>query len=360
MPRVSRQELDQFTVQSLEQLGVPSSAASSVSESLVEADLRGHHSHGALRIPIYAQMIDDGAIRPEAEPTREQTGETTIHLDGHSAFGQVVGRNAIEAALPIANSKGTAVVGIRNAAHLGRIGEWAERAATEGLLFAAFVNHQGGGKTVAPAGSAERRLGTNPMAFGIPTFGAVSFPIVHDMATSQVAHGKIRERAHGGEPVPESWTTYDDGDPVTDPEAFEDGEGALLPLGGRESGYKGFGLSLVSEFFASIVGDALTAAEADPKWTSNAGCFVCIDPQQFTTPERIEQQVESFVEYLENTEFSDAVPLGAGARSDKLNLPGEIEHRTRAEYLEDGIPLPHGVISSLRAFDTDVDAHLDL
>lgn len=360
MTRVSDAELEQFVVYSLENMGVPSPTSSHVAESLVDADLRGHHSHGVLRTPIYAQMIEDGAIRPEAQPNLDIRGNTTAFVDGNSAFGQTVGRTAMEAAQSITATEGTAVVGIRDATHLGRIGEWAEHATSEGLLFAAFVNHQGGGKTVAPAGSAQRRFGTNPMAFGIPTFEAVPFPIIHDMATSQVAHGKIRERAHSGEPVPDAWTTTSDGNPVSDAEAFENGDGALLPLGGRDSGYKGFGLSIVSELFAGLVGDALIAAEADPEWTSNAGCFICVDPLQFTTVKRIEQQVTSLVDYLKATEFSEDVPLGHGARSDRLHLPGESEYRTQKDYTKNGIPLPAGVLGSLREFDDDLDTHLGL
>ena len=73
-------------------------------------------------------------------------------------------------------------------------------------MFAAFVNSQGGSRTVAPAGSATRRLATNPIAFGIPSFDALEFDLVLDMATSQVAHGKIREREATGDPIPEGWT----------------------------------------------------------------------------------------------------------------------------------------------------------
>jgi len=357
MTRIPYTELEQFVVQSLETLGAPSTTALHVAESLVEADLRGHHSHGVLRTHIYAQMVREGAIRPQAEPDTDRRSNTTALVDGQSTFGQVVGRAAVETAQSIAGTEGTAVVGIRDATHLGRIGEWAEQAASEGLLFGAFVNHQGGGKTVAPAGSSQRRFGTNPMAFGIPTFEAFPFPIIHDMATSQVAHGKIRERAYSGEPVPDAWTTDANGVPVTDAQAFEDGAGALLPLGGRDSGYKGFGLSIVCELFAGFVGDALTAAEADPKWTSNAGCFICIDPLQFTSIKRVEQRVTLLADYLEETEFSDDVPLGHGARSNRLHLPGEAEYRTREDYIENGVPLPAGVIKSLRKFDPDLDSH---
>lgn len=360
MRRIRKPELEGFVATLFEHLGAGPSAAADVAGSLTGADARGHHSHGVLRAPIYSRMIEDGAIEPRALPTRNRSSETTVHLDGRSAFGQVVGRAAVDAGVSIAKSNGSAVVGIRNGSHLGRIGEWAERAAEDGILFAAFVNHQGGGKTVAPAGSSERRFGTNPMAFGIPTFTALPFPIVHDMATSQVAHGKIREREKTGEPLPDEWTTSEDGTPVKDAGSFERGAGALLPLGGRAAGYKGFGLSVVSELVAGLVGDALIASEADPAWTSNAAGFVFVDPLRFTSRERCEERVESLASYLGETEFSDAVPLGAGAHGTETRLPGEVEYRTRLAYEREGIPFSDGLSETLRtiAAETGTLGHL--
>jgi uncharacterized oxidoreductase len=346
--RINLRELEQFISTVLIRLNAPKKTADTVASSLVGADLRGHHSHGVLRVPIYREMIDEGAIDPVASPSHHRVSPTAIHVDGHSAFGQVVGQEGVNLGIDIAESHGTASVGICDATHLGRIGEWAERAASQGYLFAAFVNHQGGGKTVAPAGSGERRLGTNPMAFGVPTFDALPFPIVLDMATSQVAHGKIRQREKNGEPVPEAWTTRPDGTSVSDAAVFEAGEGALLPLGGRDAGYKGFGLSLISELFAGFVGDSLIASEADPDWTSNAAAFVLIDPLQYTTLERCTHRVQTLGSYLRETTFSEATPLGIGAKGRETYLPGEVEYRAFEQGKEHGVELSEGVVETLR------------
>lgn len=225
---------------------------------------------------------------------------------------------------------GQGVVGVRNATHLGRIGEWAERVADEGLLFAAFVNTGGIAQTVAPPGSADRKLATNPIAFRIPTYGALPFSFVVDFATSQVAHGKITKRATSGEALPTAWTTTADGTPVRDAEAFEYGAGALLPLGGRASGHKGFGLAVVAKLFAGLLGDASVAGSEDPGGL-NAATFISIDPMAFTTETRAADRLETLVTHLRDADQHGDVPVGDAAMGDELLLPGEVEKQMYRE-----------------------------
>lgn len=356
MTRIDPAELREFVAGLVRRMGAPSDTAASVAASLVDADRRGHRSHGVLRVPIYARMVADGAIRPAARPEPDRRTDGTALVEGRSAFGQVVGRTAVDLGTSLARGEGCSVVGVRDATHLGRIGEWAEQAANDGVLFGAFVNHQGGGKTVAPAGSAQRRLGTNPIAFGVPTFDALPFPVVVDMATSQVAHGKIREREQTGDPVPAAWTTTGDGTPETDAARFEAGHGALLPLGGRDAGYKGFGLSFVTELVAGMVGDALTAGEADPDWTSNAAMFLFVDPTRFTTVADCERRVDAMAAHIRETEFSPDVPLGHGAAGEETLLPGESEYRTAERRTERGIPIADELADRLRTVAQELDA----
>ena len=346
---IDADQLEAFSTRLLQASGAPEDAAALVAESLVLSDLRGHHSHGTRRIPSYVsdslQAREDGyGIDPTARPTVESEGPTHALVDGRDGFGQLAGRRAVELAVEKAHENGIAMVGVRDSTHLGRIGEWSERAAERGLLFTAYVyNH---GRVVAPPGSAQRRYSTNPISYGIPTFDALEFPVMLDIATSQVAHGKTGEFAARGDPLPESWTITEDGGSVTDARAFREGAGALLPLGGLVSGYKGFGLAMVAELLGGITGDAPVHGEAE----TNRGCaamFVAVDPTLVTTRAVIEERVLALREYLAETEYSETIPMGPVAYGDEALLPGEPEYLTERAGREHGVPLSEADVAML-------------
>lgn len=371
---VDADPLESFVRTLLEEVDVPAAGARQIADSLVTANLRGHNSHGVRRLPLYFARIRGEhehayTIDPTATPRVESGSRLAATVDGRFAFGQIVGRTATDAAVERAEEHGMSVVGVRDATHLGRIGEWSERATDSDMIFAAFVNIQGPGNA-APPGSADRRFLTNPISFGFPTFDALDFPIVLDIATTQVADGKFRERRAKGEPLPEEWTVTADGGSVTDAEAFyEQGVGAMLPLGGRASGYKGFGLSMVAELFAGIVGRGRVAGQSDII-RGNAATFIAIDPTLFSTRDEVEADITALATYLRETEFSPHVSPGIAAYGDEALLPGEPEYLITADRRENGIPLPekdvealyelarkHGVVEHVpSAFETVVSA----
>lgn len=343
MVTLDPKQLEQFAFETFAALGAPDPAAEAVAASLVAADLRGHGSHGVMRVPNYVERATEGDIEPAATPDVRERSESTVLVDGNRAFGQYVGRTTADELVERA-SGGVAVAGIRDATHLGRIGEWAERVADEGILFAGFTS--GTVPTVAPAGSAERRFSTNPIAFGVPTFDALEFPVVLDMATSQTAYGKIRERIRTGEPIPEAWTISESGEPVTDAEAFRDGRGALRPLGGEVAGHKGYGLAVVVELFASFAGDVPPISQGGREG-GNAATFIAVDPLAFSDEASLRERLASFAAFLDDVESAPGVDTGTAAADEVGLLPGEREHDTAVERAAAGIPLDDGVAATL-------------
>ena len=358
--RLSPERLETAVRRLVAATGAPEGHASVVAASLVAADLRGHGSHGVIRVPLYAAKVEAGALNPGAEPTVDHDGGATVLLDGQHTFGQVVGREAVSVLGERAAEHGVAAVGMRDATHLGRVGEWGERVADAGLCFAAFVNSQSGGYNVAPAGSADRLLSTNPVCFGVPTFDALPYDVVLDVATSQVAHGKVREKAWIGEPIPEGWAVDDAGDPYTDAEAFEAGAGgAQLPLGGVVSGYKGTGLAVVAELFAGIFGDGVVAGERDAERSNNAALFVAIDPLRFTTRAGVERRVRALAAHLDAADYDAGPSPGAAARGDRFVLPGRPEHDA-AERNRESVAIDDAVLDRLRDVAETYGAQVDL
>lgn len=348
MPRVTVSELEAFTEELLVVLETPRSLATDVATSLVTADLRGHSSHGVRQlVSKYAGEISDGKIVPNAEPEIERGEEAWAVVDGNRAFGQLAGKLAVESAISRADEYGLGLASLKRVSHIGRVGEFAERACDAGMAFVGFVSNPGSA-WVAPPGSAQRRFSTNPISLGVPTFDALEFPFVADLSTAQVAHGKIKERAANDQPLPDEWLVDDAGEPLTDATTFEEtDEGAILPLGGRTAGYKGFNLGVMSELLAANIADGSVSGMDDVIWGNHA-VFVVIDLTAFTTPDRVADRAETMAEYVRTTDFSADLASGAAAKGNETLLPGEAEDITSRRHREDGIPFSAADAAELR------------
>ncbi len=304
----------------LDHAGTSPNNAAIVADSLVEANLRGHDSHGVLRVKRYVQFIDEGRLDPEAEPEVIETRGAAVLVDGRRGFGQVASRAAVAELVPRARALGIASAAVRHANHVGRLGEWVEALADEGLVALAFCNAD---PTVAPFGGSERRLGTNPLAWGAPR-RAPHPALVMDWSTATMAEGKVAVARARGETVPEGVLVDADGNASTDPNAFYDG-GALLPFGA----HKGSGLSVMIQIAGGALG--ATGVFGGAGAGDNGLVVIALDPTAFTD------------------DFTDeAEALCEALASDGVLVPGEIEQRTRAQRTRDGIPLPADTWSELQ------------
>ena len=177
-------------------------------------------------------------------------------LDGNYGFGQTIGPQAVDIGIAKARAAGLAVVALRHSGHLGRIGDWGERAAEAGLISIHFVNVDNG-PLVAPFGGTGRRFATNPVCIGIPPMAGRPMLLL-DMATSVVAEGKVLVASNGGKPVPGDALIGADGKLSDDPATLY---GPLVPNGPRNPAngtgairafgeHKGSGLAFMCEILA--------------------------------------------------------------------------------------------------------------
>ena len=175
---------------------------------LTTANLTGHDSHGVIRIPVYMRWKKMGSVVPN------QTAEIVVDtpslavVDGKFGYGQTVAPVAVKIGIEKCKKAGLAAVALRNAGHIGRVGDWAEMAAAEGLVSVHFVN-AAGSLLVAPYGGVEKRLSTAPYCVGVPREG--QDPIVLDFATSIVAEGKCLVASRGGKKLPKGALIDGDG-----------------------------------------------------------------------------------------------------------------------------------------------------
>jgi uncharacterized oxidoreductase len=339
---VDAQVLEAFGKDVFIALGTPEDIAAEVAGHLVRANLAGHDSHGAIRIPQYATMIAQGAIRPAGRPTVLRDQGAALLVDGGDGFGQYAMAFALEQGMSRAREQGAAVVTIRRANHIGRLGEYTERAARQGLVSEVTVGAAGpgiGGAT--PFGGAARFLGTNPWSLGIPTTGE---PVVVDFATTVVAEGKVRVARAKREALPPGCIVDRRGEPSTDPEDFYAG-GMLLPFGG----HKGYGLALAAALFGGLAAigetDPSMAGAAAPPAEQGQGdrlggvFMLVVDPAAFGEPASYVATVGQVTAALKR------VPSAPGVA--EVLLPGEPEARSRRQRLQEGIPLPEDTWASI-------------
>ena len=254
--------------------GVDETSATELMESLVLSNLMGVDSHGIVRVGQYMAAIKTGAIVLGTQPRIIRQNDVITLLDGCRGFGQIVAKKAMRLAIDKAHRNGIGVTCFTNVHHVGRLGEFVAMASQEGMIGIMFVNGSRPGGLVAPFGSRQKMLGTNPLAFSIP---AGSFPpLLADFATSAVAEGKVRLAHRRGEKVPIGWLLDKGGKATDTPGDLYDG-GAITTFGE----YKGYALSLLIEVLGGVLSGSETPIFPDYKVLTNGVFAITIEPSFF-------------------------------------------------------------------------------
>lgn len=330
MPTFTAAGLTGFAAELLVAAGVPRAEAMVVATSLVGANLRGHDSHGLMRLPQYVGFLEQGHYRTGVDLIIRHETPAAVVCDGQWGLGQVQAHRLLERVLPKARALGVAVGTARDCGHIGRLGEYAERAAEMGVLLLATVNNGGAAQRVPPPGGLEPRLSTNPFCAGVPT-AEPSAPIVADFGTSVVAEGKVREYYISGRPVPDGWLHDHRGQPTNDPSVlYEPPLGTILPLGGPQA-YKGFGLGLILDLLAGGLSGGGCSQTRHSGAPGNHVFFLAIDPTGLAGRDVLTQQADELTEWIR------ATPRAPGV--DAIVLPGDPERRTLERRAATGIPL---------------------
>ncbi|MDA8253282.1 MAG: malate/lactate/ureidoglycolate dehydrogenase [Rhodospirillales bacterium] len=323
--------------------------AGRIGQYLLSANLAGHDSHGVIRTPRYVQWLQEGKVRAGQTLTVVNDGPVHATVDGNWGFGQTIGPLAVDLGIAKARAAGLSVIGLRHSGHLGRIGDWAERAAAAGLASIHFVNVEGG-ELVAPFGGVDRRFSTNPVCIGIPGDGAAPMLLL-DMATSLVAEGKVLVASNGGKPVPPGALVRPDGQFTDDPAALYGplapsaprdpamGEGALVAFGL----HKGSGLAFMCEMLAGVLTGGGTSGPVPGGRRgriSNGMLSIYLDPRTFAGGD-FHARARAYADYVKASR-----PVTPGT---EVLVPGEPEARMRTARLARGVPLQAQTWAAIRA-----------
>lgn len=337
--RLPASRLQGFAQRVLEVVGVPDEEAALFADLLVEADCRGVHSHGMMRLPAYVARIQGGAMAAKTVLRVVSEGPGTLLLDGGNGPGHIACARAMDLAVAKAREAGVAVVAIQNSNHNGTQAAFAMRALPADMIGLCATL---GGNVMAPWGGVTPLLGNNPFGLAAPT--AEEPPFVLDMACSVAARGWIILAQKRGEPIPTGWAIDVRGNPTENPTAAL--AGTVLPIGG----HKGYGLSMAVAILTGVLTGAAVGAAGflgrDLKEGTNRpqGCghlLAALDVARFTPVPDFKARMDQFIRDMRNSERAPGV--------ERISVPGEIEHRYAEESARLDVPVEEVVLKDLEA-----------
>lgn len=317
----------------LQAMGAEDQEARLVATVLVEADMRGIHTHGCAFIPLIAERVDHGLLNLPTQVNLITDEGAIAHIDGNNGLGQVGAAEAMRICINKARNHGVALALIRNTNHIGFLGYYTLMAAAEGMIGICATN---AAPAIAPWGGTEPFFGTNPLSIAAPL--ADCPPIVLDMSSSVVARGKIRRAHRLNEDIPEGWALDETGKPTTDPvEAFK---GTLLPI----AGHKGSGLALFIDLMCGLLSgskygrDLLTFHK--PIGPTGVGAmFMAVDIGRFMPLARFETLVNEYAAAIRNSQKAVGI--------EHILLPGEIEADKANASKSQGIEVDSQIIEKI-------------
>ncbi len=335
----SPKTLKDFTVDFMRGLGATADEAAIISDGLMTASQWWHpgQGQGLEKLFRYARRVHNGGILPDAPMAWLVDALGYALLDAAKGFGYVAAHRAMTRASDKAKTAGIAMVGVRHSNHFGIAGYHALTAAKQGLIGWACTN---AAAEMAPWGSAQVVLGTNPWGIAIPR--GSDHAIVLDMALTMSGKGMMRWYERESRPMPANWALTPDGQATTDPAAAM--TGPLLPIGD----YKGYGLSLFTDVLAGVMTGALFGLDVFQDDTNfDVGhMMIAIDPAALMTAADFDRRLEELVRQVKGAKPIDP--------ERPVMLPGEVEFRRMRERQNSGIPVARETVNQLRALAAEI------
>jgi len=332
-----------WSEQVFQKVGVAKDDAALLTDTLIEANLRGVDTHGVTRVLCtYVKRIQAGVMSPRTKIAVVREHASTALIDCKNSIGQVGAARAMRLAIDKAAKTGVAFVAVTHSNHYGAAAYWAMMAPEHGMIGFSSTNAPA---TVAPTGGRTAMLGTNPFAIAIPA--GQEQPLVLDLATTVVARGRVMLYAKQNKPLEPGWAFDERGVPTTDPHAAL--KGLLAPIGG----YKGYGISLAIDLLCGVLTGSSYGSHfpgfladnlKDP--TDVGSVFAAINVESFMDLPEFKASMDTALREMKNSERAEGVK--------RIYIPGEIELETKADRLKHGIPIPEPVVKDLVALGQEL------
>jgi len=345
-PRVDANRLIDFATAVYAGAGMPEADARLVADTLVQADLWGHQSHGVLRLGWYLDRIRNGVMNPVTKPEFVVDAGSIAVIDGHDGVGHVLTVLATREAVRRAKAHGLGAVAVRNSNHFGTCMYYTLMGARDGCVTLLTSN---GGPAMAPWGGRRKIIGTNPWSVAAPA--GRHAPFAMDMANTGVARGKIYLARNQRLPIPLGWAINAGGEPTTDPQEAIDG--IILPM----AEHKGYAIALMVDLLSGVLTGSgfLSAVHSPYKTAEKSNCghlMIALNIEAFQPVAAFNARMEQFVSELKS------VPLAKGF--DEVFYPGEIEAGNDSRNRKEGIQFPEDTLEDLRriARETGLESKL--
>ncbi len=327
--------LDRFARDVFTKLGLPEADAAQVAESLINADLTGVSTHGVARIPSYVERLVRGLVNAAPVMRVDQRLPWSVTIDADNALGPLGANRAVREVRARLDTLGIGAAVVRHSNHFGTAGYYARAMAAADSV---AICLSPASKSLAPFGSQEPLLGTNPWAVSIPAGRHPNWTM--DMATSVAARGHIRLAARAGTPIPEGWSLDDEGKPTTDP--VKALRGVMLPFAGP----KGSAIAMMIDILGGVLagsafGGDIRDMNTDFEAPQNVGhFFMAFKLAAFMEPDAFGERMETLIARLK------ALKPAAGVA--EVMYPGEIEARGEVARRAAGIVLKPEIVAALQ------------
>ena len=332
---IAHERLRDFATRVYEHCGLPAEDAALCADTLVQADLWGHQSHGVMRLSWYTARLRRGVSDALARPQTVVDAGAIAVLDGCDAMGQVAAVADSRQAVQRAKRHGIGAVAVRHSNHFGTAFYYTLMAAREHCVAFLCTNAS---PAMAPWGGRHKAVGTNPWSWASPA--GRHDPMVLDIANTSVARGKIYLARQKGLKIPAGWALDAQGAPTIDPAAAIDG--VILPM----AEHKGYAIAVIMDMLSGVLSGSAFGQEVHGPYQSErrsgAGhLMIVLDIEKFLPLIEFNQRQERLIAELK------AVPLARG--SAEILYPGEIEARNDRRHRAQGLVLPDNVLSDLQA-----------
>lgn len=325
--------LIQFATEILSTAGLENGRARVVAETLVESDLMGHTTHGLQLLPAYLKEVSTGKMKRDGDPLVISDRGSVMVWDGQYLPGPWLVHRAMDEMFQRIDSHPVMTTVIRKSHHIGCLAAYPERATNKGLLMLLTCSDPRA-KSVAPFGGLEAVYTPNPIAGGIPTDGE---PIIFDISMSTTSNGLVLRSLEEGKKLPHPWLLDNRGNPTDDPAEFvKDPPATILPLGGLDSGYKGFALGVMVEALTSGLAGY---GRVDNPDTWGASVFIqLIDPEAFGGRHGFQRVMQHLADACIRTK-----PI-----AEPVRMPGSRALRLRDQQKKSGVRLHPSIPPALK------------
>jgi LDH2 family malate/lactate/ureidoglycolate dehydrogenase len=331
--RVDARRLLEFTQAVYAKAGLPAEDAHRIADTLVQADLWGHQSHGVLRLPWYRARVAAGMMRARTRPEFIVDAGAVAVIDGRDGVGQVLATLAMDEAVRRAKAHGIGAVAVRNSNHFGTAMYYTSMAARAGCVGFLSTNAS---PSMAPWGGRRKLLGNNPWSIAAPAGKHATMML--DIANSGVARGKVYLARQKGEKIPEGWALDKDGVPTVDAQAAIDG--IILPM----AEHKGYAIAMMMDVLSGVLsGSGFASAVHGPyQFEHKSQCghlAIAMNIAAFQPEAIFNARMEAFVAEVKS------VPLARGF--EEVFYPGEIEARNDEKSRREGLSFPDDTLVDL-------------